>query len=62
VPSLRVYLVSKALGAPIVDVMGDDYALFRELEAIVDADARAEARRHARQNKASRGGHRGRRR
>jgi hypothetical protein len=51
-----VYLVSKSLGGPIVDVLSQDYALFRELECIADADRRAKARANAKASKASRPG------
>lgn len=52
-----MYVLSKALGSPIVDVMRDDYTLFRELELIADEDRRAQARANARgTSKASRGG------
>jgi hypothetical protein len=50
-PSLRVYILSKALGAPIVDVLAEDYALMRELECITAASAEAERRRHAAQQR-----------
>lgn len=46
-PSLRVYALSKALGAPIVPILSDDYALFRELEVYAAAHAEQERRRNA---------------
>lgn len=55
-PSLRVFLLSRSLGGPVVDVLGADYELFRELECITDADRRAKARANAKSSKASRPG------
>lgn len=42
-PSLRVYLLTRRLGVPIVDVMRERYELLRELECIAEAVHRARA-------------------
>lgn len=43
-PSLRVYLLTRRLGVPVVDVMHERYELLRELECITEAVARAGGR------------------
>lgn len=38
--SLRVYLMTRRLGVPVLDVMAERYELWRELECLTDAVAR----------------------